>query len=119
MSPSDDVAALDAALARAGLGQKEFAELGGWTPGHVNRWLRQRRSDPRRLPDIALALAAACAELAPEGREEVRAEMARRGVGAENRAAFAFAFAYAMLDAHRRRSLWRRVGKVWGTAHAV
>ena len=98
IQPRNLVVALDL----GGLGQKEFADLGGWTLGHVNRWIRQRRADARPVPSIALALALAYAQLGPRQRDALWAEL--EGIG-EDRAAFAFAFAYAKLSSAERDAI--------------
>lgn len=59
----------------AGLSQRKSAELGGWLPSSVNRRLRQRGSDARRVPRHVWALALAYKALSRRQREALRAEM--------------------------------------------
>lgn len=70
---------LAAVVKEAGLSQKEFAELGGWLPSTVNRWLRQRGTDGRRVPRHVWALALAYKALGRRQREALRAELAALG----------------------------------------
>lgn len=106
---------LAGALDTGRLGQKEFAELGGWTRGHVNRWLRQRPADKRPVPLLAFALAAAYAYLTPGQRAQLRREL---GDIEEDRAAFALALAMSKLTPTMRDVLHMDIATSSGAAAA-
>jgi hypothetical protein len=58
-------------LRESGIRQLDFARLGGWTPGAVNRWCRQRPTDAREVPRSAIALALAWYHATPRQRRAV------------------------------------------------